>query len=53
MATIMRFVFDLILNKIFNTIFTRHLLHPSVKSCDAAINAYRGKVTEEYGSKPA
>lgn len=53
MATVMRFVFDLILNVIFNTIFTRLLIHPSVKSYDAAINAYWGKVREEYGSKPA
>lgn len=53
MATVMRFVFGLILSMIFYTVFTRHLIHPSVKTWGAAINACWGKVREEYGSKLA
>lgn len=49
----MRFLFDLILNVTFNTILTRGLVQPTVKSCDAAMNACWGEVREQYGLKPA
>lgn len=50
-ATILSCAFDLILSTSLKTIITGLLIHSSVKSSDAAINACWGKVREEYSSK--